>query len=157
MDNMTRLLELLENGIQPVIRWVDCGVSIHEMDCYDIGMVCKVIGITETDFDDTEEVTVYGVLTEFTGFEELNKSIAQPRWYDSYGQPTLKWHETKSYPKNGKEMVYMQISHSDKQSSSGDMFEFVAPLSQELFEEYLADATEMSYVSWLEAQIIKFL
>jgi hypothetical protein len=44
---------------------------------------------------------VFEVVLNFTEFEDHNKKLMTPNFYDGVGTPRLKWCETQRYPKDG--------------------------------------------------------
>lgn len=44
---------------------------------------------------------------DFSEFEERNKTLARPEYFDDYGAPRLKWHETKYYPEDKRSTLYV--------------------------------------------------
>jgi hypothetical protein len=153
-DKMLRLLELLDNQCQPVIRWVKNEYySIEDCDAYSISMLCRVTGYTTlpTIF---EGDILYRVYTDFSEFEEYNIAISNQYHTGEY----LHWHETASYPKDKKFNVYMQVSGEEStDDSSGCMFEFVETESLTTFQEYKESESTESYISWLEGMTFQYL
>lgn len=157
-EKMKRLIDLVESGVKPVIKWIDCGTPINEFDTYDVGMMCRVEGITDKDDLSDDNCIVFRVNTDFSEFEDFNKSVAKPTWFDDNNNPTLKWHETKAYPKNKKDWIYMQIAkdvNDPKAYSSGDMFDFVQDTRLTLYAQYESEGSKDDYMTWLENQVIK--
>ena len=46
-------------------------------------------------------------LFDFASFEEENKVLGKANYWDQNGHPTLKWHESRYYPADKKECVYI--------------------------------------------------
>jgi hypothetical protein len=104
-DNLGKLLDMLDQGINPIIQWVS--EDILEFDCYSVNDKCKVIDY-EVDGIYENEI-VYELKTDFSEFEEENKVNAKANWYNDNGNACLKWHETKYYPKDKRVILYMQL------------------------------------------------
>ena len=68
---------------------------------FDRGMKARVIGFSITDPGE-----VFKLDLDFSEFEEANKLLMQSNYYDSNSLPTLKWCETKFYPKNCKIHIF---------------------------------------------------
>lgn len=64
---------------------------------FDSGMKALVTGFAITDPGE-----VFKLDLDFSEFEESNKLLMQSNYYDKDGRPTLKWCETKFYPKDAK-------------------------------------------------------
>jgi hypothetical protein len=71
-------------------------VEKSEID-FDRGMKARVVGYAITDPEE-----VFKLDLDFSEFEDSNKLLMQSNYYDKMGKPTLKWCETKFYPKNCK-------------------------------------------------------
>jgi hypothetical protein len=153
-DKMVRLLELLDNGVQPIIRWVKNDYySIEECDAYSVSMLCKVTRYSTLPpiFDGD---ILYRVYTDFSEFESYNIAISNQFYTGEYPQ----WHETSTYPEDKKYTVYMQVSGEESpDESSGCMFEFVETESLTTFDEYKKSNSSESYISWLEGMTIQHL
>lgn len=80
--------------------------DVHELNM-DGGMLGRVTKITH-------EHDYIVVTLNVREFEEYNKTKAQPNFFDKDGRPTLKWHETTFYPKDGREDVYIEESLLDE-------------------------------------------
>jgi hypothetical protein len=158
-DNYTKmsaLIEYLKTGCSPIIRWID--PFIEEFESYDVGMICRAIGIKETDFAlKSSGIVIYGITTDFSEFEEYNKSIAKETWNyssDDSSKQFVKWHESSFYPKDRREVIYLQLAEEfSGEKSSGCMFEFVNTSSLSVFEKYKESKTELPYVAWLEKAV----
>jgi hypothetical protein len=153
-SKMSMLIECIKAGSYPVIRWVD--PTIEEYESYDVGMLCRAIGIIEKD-SCIPGIILYGILTDFSEFEEYNKSIATNSWIPSSANSDkdwVKWHESEFYPETKKANVYMQLAEeSSGEKSSGDMFEFLDAEAIVLFNEYASEKTTLPYVAWLEDKV----
>jgi len=90
-------LEILRNK---TIRFTNL-VKEHEID-FDAGMMGQIVSVT-SDSDD-----VIRLLVDFSNYVEYNKGFEQANYYDEKGEPTLKWSETKGYPKNFRETIYLE-------------------------------------------------
>lgn len=126
--NVEKLVELLNQGTKPIIEWLPCKIPITQQDCYDIGMFCRVkaYSIDFYHYYKDGEVKVYEFLTDFSEFEEYNKTIEVSDWYDIVnGDLVLPWSKSAFYPKDKQVYVYLQTSTSEQQRDSGDMFRFL--------------------------------
>lgn len=71
-------------------------VEKSEID-FDRGMKARIVGYAITDPNE-----VFKLDLDFSEFEEANKLLMQSNYYDKNSNPTLKWCETKFYPKDCK-------------------------------------------------------
>jgi hypothetical protein len=62
---------------------------------FDRGMKARVVGFAITNPEE-----VFKLDLDFSEFEESNKLLMQSNYFDKNHNPTLKWCETKFYPKN---------------------------------------------------------
>ena len=85
-------------------------VEKNEID-FDAGMKARVIGFRVVDND------VFQLKVSFTEFEEVNKSLMLRNYYDNNHNPTLKWCETRSYPRNGETSDYYSWGGSGYEGS----------------------------------------
>lgn len=69
---------------------------------YDTGMKCRVISADHDMNGDYHNGTggTFKLTVDFSEFEEFNKSLMKPTYYDENHKPTLTWAESKYYPKN---------------------------------------------------------
>jgi hypothetical protein len=74
------------------------------------GMKARVAGLRRD-----EDMLVLDL--DFAEFEDHNKALAEPNFYDDAGEPCLKWHETKSYPKDCKETVYFMADEVERDAA----------------------------------------
>jgi len=74
-------------------------VEKHDMD-FDKRQRAKVVD-AHVDNDG-----VWRISLDFSYWEEYNKQFAKANWYDKDSNPTLKWHETRFYPKNCLTTIY---------------------------------------------------
>ena len=57
--------------------------------------------------DDDPNYAVYEIFFDFSKYEEYNKSKMIPNFYDQDGKARLYWHETRMYPSNCVESLYI--------------------------------------------------
>lgn len=60
-----------------------------------------------------EREFIFEVLTDFSKFEDHNKALNLPDYYDRAGKPSLYFHETDFYPKDGKIEFYIGEKESE--------------------------------------------
>jgi hypothetical protein len=74
-----------------VIRF-NRNVEETEID-FDESMKARVVSYRIVDYD------VFQLTLDFSEFEEDNKRLMKHNYYDSNGKPTLRWCDTRYYPK----------------------------------------------------------
>jgi hypothetical protein len=68
----------------------------------DSPMRCDIKNIQrEENYDDPDTgKKAYELFLDFSPYEEFNKSVAKPNFWDKEGKPTLTWFESNFYPRN---------------------------------------------------------
>lgn len=137
------LYELVRQGKKPVIKF-NKGVYDYCDDSFDPLMIGRITGVS-IEFEDS-----YRFLVDLNDYEAHNRSVALYDWKDKNGNPTLTWFDTVYYPKDGIEVMYLPGDYS---FNIEDVFDFVEENS--LFQEFLNSKTNLTYVEWLEIELIK--
>jgi hypothetical protein len=107
-------------------------MNIHELEGKVIKFNRRVLEADCVDFSPNQRARVLGVRVEhdctvlcltldFKDFEEANKKIAEHNYYDENEKPTLAWHETKFYPKNGITEIYADVERVEKNEDVFDV------------------------------------
>lgn len=131
--NIKEFVELCRSGKQPIIKMNE---NIHEYaeESFDPQMMGKVVNVG-MEYDDS-----YRLLIDMNEYEKHNKSVAQYDWRDDKGELTLSWFDTKYYPEDGIEALYIPLKGKAP-------FEVVN--ENYLFSNYLKSNYD-SYVEFLE-------
>ena len=93
------------NELQGQVIEFNSKAEDFEMD-FDAGMKARVVSV-EHDVD-----TVFKLVCDFSEFEAVNKPLAKHNYYDTEGNPTLAWHQTKGYPTDKKTSIYVDESET---------------------------------------------
>lgn len=135
--NTKDFYELCKSGKTPTIKMSE---NIYEFaeESFDSKMMGKVINV-DMEYDDS-----YRLLVDMNGYEKHNKSVAQYDWRDDKGELTLSWFDTKYYPENGIEALYVPLEAEIP-------FEIISDNS--LFSAYLKSDKDISYLDWLESYV----
>jgi len=142
------LMDMLDNGVQPIIKFT---TRISDIDGPDPDMMGKVIRYRDEDVWDRESSTIFFDI-DISEFEEYNKTKAIPNWYDDKGNPTLTWFESSMYPKNGIESVCEMLVEN---SEPADLSLFEVFEISEYFKEYQDTGFKGTYVKFLEEKLDK--
>lgn len=136
--NTKELRDLVNEGKNPVIKFNSKAEKDFD-ESVDPNMFGRITGVGEE----------YGecfIIVDLNDFEEHNRSVALPNWYDSDSNPRLTWFESGMYPRNGIVKLYLY---------SNEDLPFDIVEQNGLTKEYLDTKSSKSYVEWLEHQIIK--
>lgn len=137
---VNELLSLVKEGKKPVVKFKE---NIEELvsDCAYPQMMAKFTGAT------IDERTDFLILVKFDlrGFESYNKSILPNDWVVIRGNQTLNWFDSDFYPKDG--MMEFFLPKDDEIP-----FDFVG--ENVLLKEYAKSKTKMTYLEWLEEQVL---
>lgn len=131
--------EICKEGKTPLIKM---GENVYEYseESFDPKMMGKVLNVS-IDHEDS-----YRILVDMNGFEAHNKAVAPYDWKDEKGELTKCWLDTKWYPEDGIEALYLPLD--------GEVpFEIVEDNS--LFVSYLNSKSNVGYVEWLESLVKK--
>jgi hypothetical protein len=109
----------MKKYLNKVVELID--IKGYDIDP-DVGMRFEVVSAWKE--DEGTEHEFYGVLLDFTKFEEYNKQFSKANFYDKYGKATLKWHESNFYPNNNKVEIFTH--------SIDDMFKILSPVQGEM-------------------------
>lgn len=123
---------------KPIIK-MKGNIYEYAEESFDPEMIGKVIDVYMEDDDS------YCLLVDMNGYEKHNKLVAVHNWEDDKGEFTLSWFDTKYYPKNGIEALYVPLNHNVP-------FEIINP--SYLFSNYLKDKSNKTYVEFLEDIIL---
>jgi len=114
----------------------------------DSPMKCDIINIKIN--DPTEDV--YCLYLDFKPYEEFNKSVAIPSFWDSNRKPTLTWFKS-GYYKDGKVEVYVMGT-----DEFNDFFikKTVEQLHDEFYNTFgvFFEASTSQYIEWLEKKVL---
>ena len=86
-----------QNFYFPVIGCRVLDSTSEALEGPDAGMMCDITNIVRDESMDYNDEKYYKVYLNFKPYEEYNKVISIPSFWDKDGNPTLKWHETKYY------------------------------------------------------------
>lgn len=127
-----------EGGKEPIVKFTEDICDFGD-ESFDPGMIGKIVGATK------ESENTYQFRVDLNDYVEHNKSVASNDWIDGNGKPTLTWFETKFYPQDGIEVMYLPI---DREAP----VEFIEKNS--LFNEFITSNSKMNYTQWLEQELI---
>lgn len=97
-----------QNFYFPVIGCRVLSNACDLLEAPDEGMKCNITNIIRDPSYDDDEYKGYKVFLDFTPYEEYNKAMAVPSFWDSNGEPTLTWFESKYY--TGKEDFILEAN-----------------------------------------------
>ncbi len=138
-NNVLKVIELIDKGVKPVIKFLKSSETTH----FDPRQQARVFSYHLDYSGDDLEDQVWIFKLDFSEFEKYNRSLALANFYDEYKMPTLKWHDTKYFPKDFKCDYFVGIASSD---------EFEIVIENELIEEFIL-SEETDYITWLENQL----
>jgi len=140
LKTIADLVELLRHGSRPVVTFKD---RIEDSESYaEPGMRARVMSAKGPDSD-----SVLSIEFDFDAFDEHNRLFERANYYDKHGVPRLTAREAGQY--KGRDSIYFELD----QLLDGLMI-VEAESQVALFEEFKA-AGEGTYVSWLEAQVLR--
>lgn len=124
---------------------VEFGARIEDQESYpEPGMRAYATGYSPVESD------VCRIQFDFGAFDEHNKALEKPNYYDKNGEATLTAREAGEYEPQG--VVY--FTPTDEMSP---WFSLLPTASLALFTEYLKakeSGMALPYVGWLEAQVL---
>lgn len=92
----------LTSYVGKVVRFLP---AVDDLECgMETGMLATVVQAAPGDFG------LVKVVVDFAQFEEHNKLLMTPNFYDSAGNPTLRWCDANSYPKDRRETLFVDPS-----------------------------------------------
>ena len=115
-------------------------------------MLGRVKSIEKEDIWENGESTI-NFFIDFSEFTEQNKSFAIADWYDSNGNSTLTWMETKFYERNSKDFELFEMYLEGGKDADLNMLEIVE--KNKWLNKYIEEEAPLSYVEWLEQKLDK--
>ena len=138
--NGHQLYELLQSGIKPVVTFKH---DVLNFECFcEPGMRAQ---ITSCVFDSLDMIKI---VVDYTQFEEFNKQFETSNYYDEHGVACLTAREADQYENT--ETIYFMIDHDDLDS----VLEVEQSAMMKLYEKYVSEKSNKTYIQWLEAQLI---
>jgi len=125
----------------------------EEVD-FDVGMKARIIGVQPA------ENNCFRVLFDFKEFEEANKLLAQPGYWDKDGKPTLRWHETNHYPKDCKYDWYIGADALEKNEVCFDLADVALKLKAKEIRHAIAEilaAHQINVTGQIDSELDKML
>lgn len=133
------LLRLLKTGQLPVVEFTR---EIEDYEsCIDRGMRAR---ITRAELYTCDTIKVSFSLNEF---EAHNRTFEKANYYNKVGEPVLTAREAGYYPKDGIESIVFRVNE--------DFDAFHVVDANPLVVEHLNADTKLSYVEWLESELMK--
>jgi len=140
-----KLIELRDRvkaGFNPVVCFRE---DIGDLETYfEEGMRARLVKIDKT-YDDH-----CGFVFDCTEFDKVNVHLESANYYDEHGNPCLTARQANQY--NPIEELYLMYN-----DDSETFFEIIEEdVRSQLFTEYLLDTSvDVTYVEWLEIQLLK--
>lgn len=135
--NAEKIFEFLKSGKKITVKAKD-----NVYDFFDESLDPKMLARIH---HATEEDGLLKLVLDLSGFEAHNKSVAKPDWYIGSEDRMGIWMETKHYPQDGLEIVYLPIE--------GELpFELV--IDDSILKDYVDSGTTDSYIEFLEKNYI---
>lgn len=131
------LKKIFESGKSVIVKMNEKIYDFVE-DSFDTNMIGKLIGINKED-------DFYCLTIDMNGYEKHNRSVAVHDWHDKEGKRVLCWLDTKFYPSNGIETIYVTNSE----------LPFHVENYNFLFDNYLKSNHKGSYTDFLENLIME--
>ena len=75
------------------------------VDEFETGFENGMFGVVEKVTPEVDDV--YCLWVNFSRFEEHNKQLMTPNYFDAQGKPTLRWNETTYYPTDRVEKIFV--------------------------------------------------
>jgi len=136
--NTNNLFELVKSGVKPIVKFTK-DIHNYSEESVDPEMLGRIVAVNQ-EYEDS-----FRFMVDLNDFKPHNQSVASTDWLDEEGKPTRTWFQTPYYPKDGIEPVYLSVNTE-------------APLSiienDSLFGKYIASRLEVTYVKWLEEQVL---
>ena len=133
------LLDLLVAGKRPVIRF---NKNIEDFDDGpDEGLMAKIVGYHKND-----DINFIVVMCDLKPYEKYNDKLMVADWFNDKKIPCLKWNQTSYYPENGIYELYVE----ETDPLRCDIVE-----ESLFYNEYKESNSELSYIEWLEEQLLK--
>lgn len=142
------LLNLIDNGVRPIIRFTN---NILDIESADPNMIGRVIGYREIDVWERGTETVF-IDIDLSEFIEQNKSIAKKSWLDDNSIENLTWFESRYYPKNNIEGI-CEMLRNKFEDSELSLIEVIN--DNKYFNEFTSQSEFKSYVQFLENKLDK--
>lgn len=137
------LREMVSSGIDVIVEFTE---QVEDMECrFEKGMRAYVTGVSLADSSNMVTVNF-----EEKEYREYNKGLEKSIWYNRQkNEYNLKWSEDE-YNKNyeGKESLY------EMENETIHNFFVVENESSKLFNQYLKENSDKTYVQWLEEKVI---
>lgn len=144
--NFRNIAELVNTG-KPVD--VEFKEKIEDLESYpEKGMRATVTGAV-IDHEEYDGDAVIRLFVDYSKFDAENASLEAHNYYDKNGEPTLTAREAGWY--KIKDTLYV-MANDDAEA----YLTILAKQTTELFEEYKASNSTLSYVAWLESKVLFF-
>ena len=137
------LMELVNSGNHIVVEF---NANVCDLEVrYEAGMRTRLIGAC----NDGSGCIIFK--TDESDFSDYNKSIEQPVWFNSdTKQYDLKWSDMDSEEDNNSEIY-------EDENAELYNFKIVDDHKLKVFIMYKESNSELSYVTWLEEQLLKVI
>ena len=141
------LVELVKQGVRPIVKIVD---KHGVLEGPDSGMLGRITSIGSEDIWERGTSTIPFVI-DFLEFTEHNKPLMVANWYDSNGNPSLTWAETRGYESDAKS--YTVYENLIDNFTSADLTHLEIVEENKWLNQYLESGSNMSYIEWLETKL----
>ena len=137
--NAKDFAKLVNSGIRPVVTFK---ASVDDKEGYWEANMRGRITAARDNGDDVMELTV-----DVTEFDEFNKPFESANYYDKNQNPTLTAREAGFYKA-------VDTMYFDANEDVGQVLTVEDDSSIKLFNEYRESGSDLSYVTWLERQVL---
>jgi hypothetical protein len=133
-----KLLELVQAGATPLVRF---NSRVEELEYqFESGMIGRVLSVTNAE-------NAIDVKIDESDFREYNLSLEKPMWRNRIdGEFTLRFSEIDK--REDIATIYDELEELIN-------FEIIEDESLNLFNEYLENKNSLSYIQWLEQELLK--
>lgn len=90
----------------PIVNCKIQSVAEEILEGPDVGMLCAITSINRYPNYDEDGKKAYKVYLDYSRYEEYNKAMAIPNFYDNVGNPTLTWFQSKMYRDTDELIIY---------------------------------------------------
>lgn len=90
---LDRLFDAIERGETPTLRVTQSDDEFAAP----VGFMARALACDPL----PEAPNILRITADFAAFDEHNRTVSKPDYYDAEGVPRLHWHQTPNYPKTG--------------------------------------------------------
>jgi hypothetical protein len=140
MKTIQYLIELIQAGKKPIVTFKQ---DISDKESYpEAGTRARATAASQPDSDGVIEITF-----DYSEFDEINIPLELTNYYDKSGAPSLTARQAGYYKPI--DIIYFDASEKLEQ-----LMDIESDVDVSIFEAFKQEATEFSYVQWLESKFL---